>query len=93
MMEQPQRLISVEKLAELLDLAPGTVCLWARQRKIPHVRLGSRILFSEKDVAWIIDHNRVAAVGAGVGSDAEDAQAARRTARVAETALHDGRMG
>ena len=57
------KLLNVEELAQTLDLAPITIRQWAKERRIPCVRLGSRILFAPEDVEWIIQHNRVAAMG------------------------------
>jgi excisionase family DNA binding protein len=38
-------LISAEAAAELLDLHPVTLLRWAREGRIPHHRLGRRVVF------------------------------------------------
>lgn len=38
-------LLSAEEAAELLDLHVNTLRLWARQQKVPHHRLGRRLVF------------------------------------------------
>ena len=51
------KLIGAEELAQTLSLSPKTLYNWAKNRKIPHFRLGSRVLFDPKEVqTWLIDH-------------------------------------
>jgi excisionase family DNA binding protein len=66
------QLLNVAALAKLLDLSPVTIRQWAKERKIPCIRLGTRVLFSADDVQWILDHNHVAAA---VGTTNDDAAA------------------
>jgi excisionase family DNA binding protein len=50
-------LISAEKLADSLSISPKTLYAWARNRKIPHVRLGVRVLFDPQEVeTWLQGH-------------------------------------
>src|SRR5262245_43661455 len=49
------RLLSAVEAADTLGVSVLTVRLWARHRKIPHRRIGSRILFAPDDVRRIIE--------------------------------------
>jgi excisionase family DNA binding protein len=49
-----ERLLTVEEVAELLALSPKTIYAWAGSRRIPSLRLGRSLRFSEKDLkAWL----------------------------------------
>jgi excisionase family DNA binding protein len=55
------RLLSAMEAADALGLSVLTVRLWARHRKIPHRRIGSRILFAPDDIQNIIQRSLVPA--------------------------------
>jgi excisionase family DNA binding protein len=48
------QLLSVEQVARLLDLSPHTIRAWARARKVPHRKLGRRMLFHPVDVIALV---------------------------------------
>ena len=47
------RFLTVEQLASQLHRSPRTVQRWARERRIPHVKLGRSTLFTEEQVREI----------------------------------------
>jgi excisionase family DNA binding protein len=51
------KLISAEEQAKNLSVSPKTLYSWAKQRKIPHVRLEGRVLFDPVEVeGWLKNH-------------------------------------
>ena len=56
------RLLSVEEAAELLQVSAYMVRQWARERKIPAIRMGERYWrFRRSSLnAWIADQERAA---------------------------------
>jgi excisionase family DNA binding protein len=65
-MSGPERnLLSVARTAALIGISPHTLRSWLRQRRLPHVRLGRRILFDPRDLEEFVAANRVAARGEG----------------------------
>lgn len=46
--------ITVTDLAARLHRSPRTIQRWARERRIPHVKLGRATLFTEEQVAEIV---------------------------------------
>jgi excisionase family DNA binding protein len=49
-----ERLLTVQQVAELLALSPKTIYAWATARRIPCVRLGGCLRFSEHDLrVWL----------------------------------------
>jgi excisionase family DNA binding protein len=56
------KLLSIEEGAVKLGISPLTMRAWIRQRRIPCVRLGRRVLLDPQDVENFIDANRVKAV-------------------------------
>jgi len=49
-------MMEAKEAAEYLRVSYWSVLNWARQRKIPHVRVGSRVLFSREGLdRWIAD--------------------------------------
>jgi len=55
-----QKLLTVAEAAQILRIAPATLYSWCRQRRVPCVRLGDRVLL---DPSEIIRANRVPADG------------------------------
>jgi|YelNatPaOPRAMG01_1025707.scaffolds.fasta_scaffold100559_2 excisionase family DNA binding protein len=54
-------LISVNEAAQMLNLSKSYIYRETRNRTIPHVRIGSRILFRVTDLnAWIEQQNQPA---------------------------------
>ncbi len=49
-----ENFISIEQLAELIGRKPKTIVNWCHERKIPHIKAGSRTLFLRSSVyAWL----------------------------------------
>lgn len=58
--QDPDRLLSVEEAAEKLQVSAYTIRGWARDRKIPAIRMGERYWrFRRSSLdAWIADQER-----------------------------------
>ena len=51
------KLITVEQVARLMHCHPSTIYRWVRNREIPFIKKGRRVLFTENDIeAWLDDH-------------------------------------
>jgi excisionase family DNA binding protein len=59
---ETEKLLSIEEGAVQLGISPLTMRAWIRQRRLPFIQLGRRILLDPKDVQRFIDANRVKAV-------------------------------
>jgi excisionase family DNA binding protein len=59
------RLLEIAEAADRLRLKSGTIKLWARQRRIARVKLGSRTLIPEDEVQRLIDANLIPAEESG----------------------------
>lgn len=55
------KLLGLREVATRLGLSLHTVRRWASQRRIPIIRLGGRVLVSEKDLARFIEAHRLPA--------------------------------
>jgi excisionase family DNA binding protein len=53
---------SVDRAAEELGVSPHTLRAWLRQRRLPFLKLGRRVLLDPHDVQCFLDANRVEAV-------------------------------
>jgi excisionase family DNA binding protein len=57
MEENVNELLSVKQVAEYLQLKRDTIYAWARQGKIPVIRVGGILRFRRKDIeAWLTEH-------------------------------------
>jgi excisionase family DNA binding protein len=57
------KLISAEDLAKDLSVSPKTLYSWAKQRKIPYVRLEGRVLFDPQEIEdWVQDRKITVAI-------------------------------
>jgi excisionase family DNA binding protein len=54
---QEARLVSIGETARRLGLKPVTVRLWAAQRKLARVKLGTRVLIPESEIERLIEAN------------------------------------
>ncbi len=54
-----QELLDVKELSQLMKVSKSTLYAWVNQRKIPHIKLGKKVLFNPKDIAHWIDENTV----------------------------------
>jgi excisionase family DNA binding protein len=52
-------LVSIESAAARLGLRPVTVRQWANRRLIERVKLGRRVLISEREIARLISENTI----------------------------------
>jgi excisionase family DNA binding protein len=59
---ETDKLLSIEEGAVQLGISPLTMRAWIRQRRLPYIQLGRRILLDPKDVQRFIDANRMKAV-------------------------------
>ena len=57
-------LLTVVETAKALRISQGTVRAWVLARKIPYVKLGSRVLFKQTDIDAFISRSTVQPVGA-----------------------------
>ncbi len=49
-----QKLLTVEEIAEYLQVRPSTIYQWTHQGFIPHVKLGNRVRFRLSQVdRWV----------------------------------------
>jgi len=54
-----QDLLTVGEASELLRLKPSTVRAWLLKRRIPFIKLGSRVFLRKKDCLQLIETNTV----------------------------------
>jgi len=46
-----------QELAEYIGVSVSTINLWVCQKRIPHIKLGRRVLFNSKDIdRWMGEH-------------------------------------
>ena len=58
--EQSQ-LLTVDEAARLIRLKPSTVRDWILNKRLPHVKLGSRVFLRRSDLELLIEQNIVPA--------------------------------
>ncbi len=58
-MSSTRNLIDVKDAARMLGLARSTLYEWARFRRVPHIRLGDRLLFDPADLQAFVQRRRV----------------------------------
>ena len=51
---------TIEETAELFHVTKYAIYKWVHINKIPHVKVGRRLLFPENDIEALINHNRIA---------------------------------
>jgi len=56
-----RKLLTVTETAEALRLKPQTLRVWVMNRRVPYVKLGSRVLFELEEVEKLVNESRVAA--------------------------------
>lgn len=52
-------LMNVQETAEFLRLKVSTLYTWVYQKKIPHIKLHGKLLFSKQELAILIASNNV----------------------------------
>lgn len=50
------KLTTTDELATQLRVSKKTIQRWCRERRIPHIRIGGRILFRDDDIQAAIAH-------------------------------------
>jgi excisionase family DNA binding protein len=60
-MERPStvKLWDIRQLAEATGLSVHTIYAWTGQRRIPHVKIGTRVLFDPEEIKAWIEQNKV----------------------------------
>jgi len=51
------KLLTIEEAAELLNTKVGTLYVWVHQRKIPFIKIGRKLAFSEEALIEYIHLN------------------------------------
>jgi len=51
------KLLNVQETASYLHISVSTLYRWVHQKKIKHVKIGSRVLFSQDDLKEFIQIN------------------------------------
>jgi excisionase family DNA binding protein len=52
-------LMSVKEASAWLSMPAFTLYSWAQSRKIPHFKIGKRVMFSEQDLRrWLDEHRK-----------------------------------
>jgi len=52
-----EAIMTVPEAAKVMRVAEVTTRKWVAERRIPHIRLGSRIMIRERDVIDFLDKN------------------------------------
>ena len=86
------KLLSVPELADLLGVRPDTLYTWRARGRLPHVKVGGRLLFDPRAIsAWLADHAKpVLPAGKRLARE-RDHRRARREATTVEAANHTGK--
>lgn len=51
------QICTVSEVGEMLRVKDGTIRKWIYEGKLPHLKLGGRVLIREKDIVDFIDRN------------------------------------
>ena len=54
-------LLSVDEAAHILSISPYTLYYWTSAKKIPHYRIGKRVMFAKCDLAAWVASRRIKA--------------------------------
>lgn len=52
-------LLNVQEAAYYLHISTSTIYRWVHQKKIKHIKIGSRVLFSNDDLKEFVNNNTV----------------------------------
>lgn len=52
-------LLTGEELSQKIRLTPGTIRVWVSQKKIPHVKMGRKVLFDWNDIQPWLEEKKV----------------------------------
>lgn len=53
-----ERLINCNELAEYLSVAPQTVRIWVSQKRIPFLKIGAAVRFSQDQIDEILENSK-----------------------------------
>lgn len=53
-----KRLINCSELAEYLSVAPQTVRIWVSQKRIPYLKIGAAVRFSQDQIDEILENSK-----------------------------------
>ena len=59
---QTARILNIREASELVRLRPSTLYAYVSRRTIPHLKVGSRLLFDEDELRAWIDTHRVPSI-------------------------------
>ena len=52
-------LLTGEELSKKIRLTPGTIRVWVSQKKIPHVKMGRKVLFDLEDIQRWVEEKKI----------------------------------
>ncbi len=58
-MERKRRLVNIKEAATYIGLKVSTLYGWVSEKKIPHVKIGDRVLFDIADLDAFIEKSKV----------------------------------
>ena len=67
-----EQLLTVDEAAEITRLSAKTLYTYANKKRVPHIKLGSRLFFEKIELEAWIDSNRVPAMRTDVSDHPED---------------------
>lgn len=54
-----KRIFTVKELSDAINIKKSTLYLWVSQQKIPHIKLGKKVLFDSIEIEqWMQEHKR-----------------------------------
>ena len=57
--ENQMNIVAVKGLSDTLSVKQSTIYMWVEQKRVPHFRIGKKILFDSDEVLkWLIAHKR-----------------------------------
>lgn len=56
---ESNNLLSISETARYLRISKSTLYRWVHKKQIKHVKIGSRVLFLEKDLLEFLDKNTI----------------------------------
>jgi excisionase family DNA binding protein len=68
-----RKLLTVAEAAEMTRLSPRTLYNWASRKKVPHMKVGGRLLFDEGKMASWLDQFNVETVERRRGTTRDEA--------------------
>ena len=54
-----ERLFTVKELSDIINVRESTIYAWVSQERIPHIKLGKKVLFDPSEIEkWVKEHRR-----------------------------------